>query len=154
MKAHMEQINQWRCFTKPRYGATVMLPCFCEFRKCAPVLFNDIQYAILRHACMHARTHAHTHARTHARTHAHTHTDMVTHPTCTHSHARMHACTHVHTHTQPFVGFPGGDTSVISYPVDVPCPGPILSSDLFNHACDLCLFSYPDVCFSVPVCDV
>ena len=41
--------------------------------------------------------------------------------------------------------------SVISYPADVPCPGPLPSSDLFNHVCDLCLFSYPDVCFSVPV---
>ena len=50
-----------------------------------------------------------------------------------------------------------GDTqcpSVISYPADVPCPGPLPSSDLFNHVWDLGLFSYPDVCFSVPVCDV
>ena len=31
----------------------------------------------------------------------------------------------------------------------MPCPGPLLSSDLFKLACDLCLFSYPDVCFSV-----
>ena len=28
---------------------------------------------------------------------------------------------------------------------DVPCPGPVLPSDLFNQVCDLCLFSYPDV---------
>ena len=41
---------------------------------------------------------------------------------------------------------------VISYPVDLPCPVP--SSGLSNHVCDLCLFSYPDICFSVPVCDV
>ena len=27
--------------------------------------------------------------------------------------------------------------------------GSIGYSDLFNHVCDLCLFSYPDVCFSV-----
>ena len=35
----------------------------------------------------------------------------------------------------PFVGFPGGNTycpSVISYPANVPCPGPLPSSDLFN----------------------
>ena len=53
-----------------------------------------------------------------------------------------------------FVGFSGGDKqclSVISYPADVPCPGPLPSSDLFNHICDLCLFSYPHVCFSVPI---
>ena len=37
--------------------------------------------------------------------------------------------------------------SVISYPADVPCPGPLPSSDLFNHVCDLGLFSYPYVCF-------
>ena len=30
----------------------------------------------------------------------------------------------------------------------------LTSLDLFNHVCDLCLFSYPDVYFSVPVCDV
>jgi len=41
---------------------------------------------------------------------------------------------------------------VILYPADVPCPGPLPSSDLFNHACDVWLFSYPDVCFSVLVC--
>ena len=55
------------------------------------------------------------------------------------------------------VGFPGCDTqcpSVISYPADVPCPGSLPSSDLFNHVCDLCLFSYQHVCFSVPVYDV
>ena len=49
----------------------------------------------------------------------------------------------------PFVGFPGGDTqcpSVISYPAGVPCPGPLPSSDLFNHVCDLCLFSDPARC--------
>ena len=44
--------------------------------------------------------------------------------------------------------------SVIWYPADVPCPGPLPSSDLFNHVYDLGLFSYPDVCFSVPVSDV
>ena len=27
--------------------------------------------------------------------------------------------------------------SVILYPADVPCPGPLPSSDLFNHVCDL-----------------
>ena len=32
------------------------------------------------------------------------------------------------------------------------CPGPLPTSDLFLHVCDLCLFYYPDVCFSVPVC--
>ena len=51
--------------------------------------------------------------------------------------------------------FPGGDTqcpSVISYPADVPCPVLLPSSDLFNHVSDLCIFSYPDICFSVPVC--
>ena len=56
----------------------------------------------------------------------------------------------------PLVGFPGSDTQcppVISYPADEPCPGPLPSSDLFNHACDLGLFSYPDV-FFVLVCDV
>ena len=50
----------------------------------------------------------------------------------------------------PFVWFPSGDTqylSVIPYSADVPCPGPLPSSDLFNHACDICLFSYPDACF-------
>ena len=46
------------------------------------------------------------------------------------------------------------DSSVISYSVGVPCPRPLPSSDLFNHVCYLCLFSYPDVCFSVPVCNV
>ena len=45
-------------------------------------------------------------------------------------------------------------SSVISYPIDVPWPGPPLSSDLFSHVCDICLFSCPDVCFSVPRCDV
>ena len=44
--------------------------------------------------------------------------------------------------------------SVFSYPADVPSPGPLPSSDLFSYVCDLGLFSYPDVCFSVPVCDV
>ena len=41
----------------------------------------------------------------------------------------------------------GGDmhcSSVISYPADVPCPGPLSSSNLFNHVCDLSLSSYPD----------
>ena len=55
----------------------------------------------------------------------------------------------------PFVGFPSGDTqcpSVILYCADVPCQGPLPSSELFNHICDLCLFSYPD--FFVPVCNV
>ena len=50
----------------------------------------------------------------------------------------------------PFVGFPGSDMqcpSVISYPADVPCPGPLPSSDLFNHVCNLCVFSYPHGCF-------
>ena len=50
----------------------------------------------------------------------------------------------------PFVGFPDSDTqcpSVIWYPADMPCPGPLPSSDLFNHVWDLGLFSYPDVCF-------
>ena len=32
--------------------------------------------------------------------------------------------------------------SVTSYPGDVPCPGPHPPSDLFNHFCDLCPFSY------------
>ena len=36
---------------------------------------------------------------------------------------------------------------VISYPADMHCPGPLPSSDLFKHICDLCVFSYPDVCF-------
>ena len=57
----------------------------------------------------------------------------------------------------PFVGFPGGDMqcpTVISYLADVPCLGPLPSSDLFNHVCDLGLFSYPDVCLSVLICDV
>ena len=43
----------------------------------------------------------------------------------------------------PFERFPGGDKhcpSIISYPADVPCPGPLPSSDLSNHVCDLCLF--------------
>ena len=39
-----------------------------------------------------------------------------------------------------FVVFPGDDTSVISCPADVPCPGPLPSSHLFNHVCDLGLF--------------
>ena len=45
----------------------------------------------------------------------------------------------------PFIGFPSGDTpcpSVTSYPADALCLGPLPSSDL----CDLCFFSYPDVC--------
>ena len=29
----------------------------------------------------------------------------------------------------------------------MPCPGPLSSSDLFNHVCDLGLFSYSDVFF-------
>ena len=37
--------------------------------------------------------------------------------------------------------------SVISCLADVPCPGPLPFSELFNHIYDLCLFSYPDVCF-------
>ena len=44
--------------------------------------------------------------------------------------------------------------SVISYSADMPCPDPLLPSDLFNHVCDLCIFSYADVCFSVVICDV
>ena len=44
--------------------------------------------------------------------------------------------------------------SAILYPADVPCPGPLPSSGLFNRVCDLCLFPYPDVCSSVSVCDV
>ena len=44
--------------------------------------------------------------------------------------------------------------SVISYPVDVRCPDPLPASDVFNRVRDLCIFSYPYVCFSVPVCDV
>ena len=50
----------------------------------------------------------------------------------------------------PFIGCSGGDTqcpSVISYPADVTCPGPLPSTDLFNHACDLYIFYYPDVWF-------
>ena len=35
-------------------------------------------------------------------------------------------------------------------PADVPCPGPLPSSDLFNHVCDLGLF-LPMCFFSVPV---
>ena len=53
-----------------------------------------------------------------------------------------------------FIGFPDGDTqcpSVISYPADVPCPGPLSSSGFFNHVCDLCLFSYPDFVLSLYV---
>ena len=38
---------------------------------------------------------------------------------------------------------------IISYPADVPCPGPFPSSDLFNHVCDICDFSNPDVYFSL-----
>ena len=44
------------------------------------------------------------------------------------------------TRSFPFVGFPGGDTqspSFILYPANVPCPGPLPSSDLFNHVCNL-----------------
>ena len=37
--------------------------------------------------------------------------------------------------------------SVIPYPAYVPCPGSLKSSDLFNHVCDLCLFSYPHFFF-------
>ncbi len=44
--------------------------------------------------------------------------------------------------------------SIISYSADVPCPGPLPASDLFNHVCNLCVFSYPDVLFGVLVCDV
>ena len=50
-----------------------------------------------------------------------------------------------------------GDTqcpSVILYRGDVPCPGSLPYSDVLNHVCDLYLFSYPDVYFSVPVCNV
>ena len=39
-----------------------------------------------------------------------------------------------------FVKFPGGDTrcpSVISYPADVPCPGPLPASGLVTSVCDL-----------------
>ena len=36
---------------------------------------------------------------------------------------------------------------ITSYHAYMLCPGPLLSSDLFNHICDLCVFSYPDVCF-------
>ena len=35
----------------------------------------------------------------------------------------------------------------MSYSADVPCSGSLPSSDLFNHVCDLSLFSYPRVCF-------
>ena len=41
--------------------------------------------------------------------------------------------------------------SVNSYSADVPCPGHPASSALFNHDSDLCLLSYPYVCFPVPV---
>ena len=57
----------------------------------------------------------------------------------------------------PLVGFSGDDTrcpSVIPYSADMPWPGPLPSSGLFNQVCDLRLFSYPDVCFSVPGYDV
>ena len=37
--------------------------------------------------------------------------------------------------------------SVISYSANMPCPGRLLASDLFNHVCDLCLSSYPDFFF-------
>ena len=37
--------------------------------------------------------------------------------------------------------------SIIPYPADVPCQGPLPSSDLFNHIYDHCLFSYTYVCF-------
>ena len=50
-----------------------------------------------------------------------------------------------------FIGFSCGDTqcpSDISHPVDLPCPGPRPSSHLFNHVCDLCLFSYSCVFLS------
>ena len=43
-------------------------------------------------------------------------------------------------------------SSVIPYPANVPCPGPLPSSDLFNHMCDFGLFSFPHVSFSVHVC--
>ena len=49
----------------------------------------------------------------------------------------------------PFIGCPSGDTpcpSVTSYPVDVLCLGPLPSSHLFNHVCDLWFFSNTDVC--------
>ena len=45
-------------------------------------------------------------------------------------------------------------SSTIGYPADVPCPGPLPSSDLFHHVCELCLLSYLDICFSVPICNI
>ena len=55
----------------------------------------------------------------------------------------------------PYCGLTsGGDTqcpSVISYPVDVPCPGPLLSCSIMSVTF---VFSYPVVCFSVPIYDV
>ena len=44
--------------------------------------------------------------------------------------------------------------SVISFVAEVPCPRPLPSSDLFSHVCDLCLCSFPDAGFSIPVYDV
>ena len=50
--------------------------------------------------------------------------------------------------------FPRGDTrcpSSISYYIDVPCPGSLQASIFINHARDVCLFSYPYVCFYVTI---
>ena len=74
----------------------------------------------------------------------------------------------------PFVRFPDGDIRIMitqvllaTQPSWVPnsrnflCSvsrllysGPLPSSDLFNHVCDLCVLSYPDEGFSVLLCDV
>ena len=34
------------------------------------------------------------------------------------------------------------------------CPGLLPSPNLLVHACDLYLISYPDVCFTSPVCNI
>ena len=47
-------------------------------------------------------------------------------------------------------GFPRGDTrcpSRISYYIDVPCPGSLQASILFNHVYDFCVIFYPCLFF-------
>ena len=41
--------------------------------------------------------------------------------------------------------------SGISFSTDAPCSSPLMSSELLNHVCDLCVFSYSDICFYVPI---
>ena len=127
------------------------------------------------HSKTHTYTHTNTHIYTHIHIHRHTDTETATY-TATHARARAHAYTHIYRHHHcaailfrvwakisashlPILRYPlpvgyMQCPSVISYPADVPCPGPLLSSDLFNYVCDLYIFSYPDVCFSVQECDV